>query len=30
LDVIICSGGTSSMNPMLNFRGESIASGVME
>lgn len=30
LDVIVCSGGTSSMNPMLLFRGDSIAPGVIE
>lgn len=30
LDVIVCSGGTSSMNPMLLFRGESLAEGLIE
>jgi 2,4-dienoyl-CoA reductase-like NADH-dependent reductase (Old Yellow Enzyme family) len=30
LDVIICSGGTSSMNPMLLFRGESMAPGLIK
>ncbi len=29
LDVIICSGGTSSFNPMLLFRGKSIRDGIM-
>lgn len=29
IDVIVCSGGTSSMNPMLLFRGESIQQGVI-
>ncbi len=30
IDVIVCSGGTSSMNPMLLFRGESLAPGLIE
>jgi 2,4-dienoyl-CoA reductase-like NADH-dependent reductase (Old Yellow Enzyme family) len=30
LDVIICSGGTSSMNPMLLFRGDSLLEGMIE
>jgi 2,4-dienoyl-CoA reductase-like NADH-dependent reductase (Old Yellow Enzyme family) len=30
IDVIICSGGTSSMNPMLLFRGDSLAEGLIE
>lgn len=30
LDVIVCSGGTSSMNPMLLFRGDSLAPGLIE
>ncbi|MGB5697576.1 MAG: NADH:flavin oxidoreductase [Polyangiales bacterium] len=30
LDVIVCSGGTSSMNPMLLFRGKSLAPGLIE
>jgi len=30
LDVIICSGGTSSMNPMLLFRGDSMVPGLLE
>ncbi len=30
IDAIICSGGTSSMNPMLLFRGESILEGLLE
>lgn len=30
LDVIICSGGTSSMNPMLLFRGASLLEGMLE
>jgi 2,4-dienoyl-CoA reductase-like NADH-dependent reductase (Old Yellow Enzyme family) len=30
IDVIICSGGTSSMNPMLLFRGESLLPGLLE
>ena len=30
LDVIICSGGTSSMNPMLLFRGDSMAPGLIK
>lgn len=29
IDVIICSGGTSSMNPMLLFRGDSLAPGLI-
>ncbi len=30
IDAIICSGGTSSMNPMLMFRGDSLADGLIE
>jgi len=30
LDVIVCSGGTSSMNPMLLFRGDSLLEGLLE
>ncbi len=30
LDVIVCSGGTSSMNPMLLFRGDSLMPGLLE
>jgi 2,4-dienoyl-CoA reductase-like NADH-dependent reductase (Old Yellow Enzyme family) len=30
LDVIICSGGTSSMNPMLLFRGDSMVPGLLK
>lgn len=30
LDVIVCSGGTSSMNPMLIFRGDSMVPGLIE
>ena len=30
LDVIICSGGTSSMNPMLLFRGASMVPGLIK
>ncbi|MBW2420370.1 MAG: NADH:flavin oxidoreductase [Deltaproteobacteria bacterium] len=30
IDVIICSGGTSSMNPMLLFRGDSMLDGLLE
>lgn len=30
IDVIVCSGGTSSMNPMLLFRGESLAPGLIK
>ena len=29
LDVIVCSGGTSSYNPMLLFRGDSLAPGLI-
>ena len=29
LDVVICSGGTSSFNPMLLFRGKNIRDGIM-
>jgi 2,4-dienoyl-CoA reductase-like NADH-dependent reductase (Old Yellow Enzyme family) len=29
VDVIICSGGTSSFNPMLLFRGKNIREGIM-
>ena len=29
IDCIICSGGTSSMNPMLLFRGDSIVEGLI-
>ena len=30
LDLIICSGGTSSMNPMLLFRGDSLVPGLVK
>lgn len=30
IDAIICSGGTSSMNPMLMFRGDSLVDGLIE
>ncbi len=30
LDVIVCSGGTSSMNPMLLFHGDSMMPGLIE
>jgi len=30
LDVIVCSGGTSSMNPMMLFRGDSMYQGMLE
>jgi 2,4-dienoyl-CoA reductase-like NADH-dependent reductase (Old Yellow Enzyme family) len=30
IDAIICSDGTSSMNPMLMFRGDSLADGLIE
>ncbi len=30
IDAIICSGGTSSMNPMLLFRGASLLQGLLE
>jgi 2,4-dienoyl-CoA reductase-like NADH-dependent reductase (Old Yellow Enzyme family) len=30
IDCIICSGGTSSMNPMLLFRGASLLDGLLE
>jgi 2,4-dienoyl-CoA reductase-like NADH-dependent reductase (Old Yellow Enzyme family) len=30
IDAIVCSGGTSSMNPMLLFRGDSLAPGLIE
>jgi len=30
IDVIICSGGTSSMNPMLLFRGDSLVPGLIK
>ncbi|MGB5811688.1 MAG: NADH:flavin oxidoreductase [Polyangiales bacterium] len=30
IDVIICSGGTSSHNPMLLFRGDSLAPGLIK
>ncbi len=30
LDVIVCSGGTSSMNPMLLFRGDSMVPGLIK
>jgi len=30
VDAIVCSGGTSSMNPMLLFRGDSLAPGLIE
>jgi 2,4-dienoyl-CoA reductase-like NADH-dependent reductase (Old Yellow Enzyme family) len=30
IDAIICSGGTSSMNPMLLFRGDSLLPGLLQ
>lgn len=30
IDVVICSAGTSSMNPMIMFRGDSILEGLLE
>jgi 2,4-dienoyl-CoA reductase-like NADH-dependent reductase (Old Yellow Enzyme family) len=30
IDAIICSGGTSSMNPMLLFRGDNMLPGLLE
>ncbi len=30
IDAIVCSGGTSSMNPMLLFRGDSLLPGLLE
>lgn len=30
IDALVCSGGTSSMNPMLLFRGDSIVNGMIE
>lgn len=30
IDALICSGGTSSFNPMVYFRGESMATGLIE
>ena len=30
IDVLVCSGGTSSMNPMLLFRGDSLLPGLLE
>jgi 2,4-dienoyl-CoA reductase-like NADH-dependent reductase (Old Yellow Enzyme family) len=30
IDALICSGGTSSFNPMLYFRGDSLAEGLIE
>ena len=30
IDVIVCSGGTSSMNPMLLFRGDSLVPGLIK
>jgi 2,4-dienoyl-CoA reductase-like NADH-dependent reductase (Old Yellow Enzyme family) len=30
LDVVVCSGGTSSMNPMMLFRGDSMLPGMLE
>jgi 2,4-dienoyl-CoA reductase-like NADH-dependent reductase (Old Yellow Enzyme family) len=30
IDVIVCSGGSSSMNPMLLFRGDSLLPGLLE
>jgi 2,4-dienoyl-CoA reductase-like NADH-dependent reductase (Old Yellow Enzyme family) len=30
IDLIVCSGGTSSMNPMLLFRGDSLIPGMLE
>lgn len=30
IDALICSGGTSSFNPMVYFRGDSLAKGLIE
>jgi 2,4-dienoyl-CoA reductase-like NADH-dependent reductase (Old Yellow Enzyme family) len=30
IDALICSGGTSSFNPMVYFRGDSLAKGLVE
>ncbi len=30
IDALICSGGTSSFNPMVYFRGDSLAQGMIE
>ncbi len=30
LDVVVCSAGTSSMNPMMIFRGDSLLPGMLE
>ncbi|ROS01831.1 2,4-dienoyl-CoA reductase-like NADH-dependent reductase (Old Yellow Enzyme family) [Sinobacterium caligoides] len=30
IDALVCSGGTSSMNPMLLFRGDSLLHGMIE
>jgi 2,4-dienoyl-CoA reductase-like NADH-dependent reductase (Old Yellow Enzyme family) len=30
IDALICSGGTSSFNPMVYFRGDSLADGMIE
>ena len=30
IDALICSGGTSSFNPMVYFRGDSLAKGMIE
>ena len=30
IDVLVCSGGTSSMNPMLLFRGDSLVPGLIK
>ncbi|NNL12052.1 MAG: NADH:flavin oxidoreductase, partial [Pseudomonadales bacterium] len=30
IDALICSGGTSSFNPMVYFRGESLVTGMIE
>ena len=30
IDALICSGGTSSFNPMVYFRGDSLAQGMLE
>ena len=30
IDALICSGGTSSFNPMVYFRGDSLATGMIE
>jgi len=30
IDALICSGGTSSFNPMVNFRGDTLGKGLIE